>query len=211
MQDRRLPSKIFLLSGLFGIAFSAIVLLLMHFVNVEFDPASRYISEYALGKFGTLAAVSFTIYGISVVMLFLWLNKFFSKKLKSGIGLKLILLFGITIIILGFFNTDPKTGQATLNGIIHSLSGGIGILSFSTGSLFISKKLKSNTLIILSGFSLFLIIFILLGAFADIFNAHNFVLPNFFQIFSDIVGLVERLYFLIVTIWILLIVSYIKK
>lgn len=130
MQDRRLPSKIFLLSGLFGIAFSAIVLLLMHFVNVEFDPASRYISEYALGKFGTLAAVSFTIYGISVVMLFLWLNKFFSKKLKSGIGLKLILLFGITIIILGFLNTDPKTGQATLNGIIHSLSGGIGILSF---------------------------------------------------------------------------------
>lgn len=185
--------------------------MIMHFVSNDYNPMNRYISEYALEKYGKLAAISFSVYGISIVLFFLWLKKNLSKKIKSGIETKLVLLFGISILILGFVNTDPKTGPITFYGTIHSLLAGIGILSFSVGSIFISKKLKNLLLKKISWFSLFLFLSILIGAFADILNAHNFVIPELLQIFSNIIGLTERLYFLTVTLWILMLGYYLKK
>lgn len=87
--------------SLIGILYSLIVVGALHFLKPDYYPLTRYVSEYAIGEFGVLAATAFSVYGVSIIISDLFLQKsylhmFFRKLpflLLSGLWLVLFILW----------------------------------------------------------------------------------------------------------------------
>ena len=52
----------FTVSALTGIGLFVVIVLLLHFVEPEFDPSRRFVSEYALGDQGYLMNLAFFMF-----------------------------------------------------------------------------------------------------------------------------------------------------
>jgi Protein of unknown function (DUF998) len=103
-----------------GIAYVAI-LLLLHLLEPEYNPTWRFISEYALGKFGFLMNICFLMYSAALISLVVSV-KSQVKSIIGYIGLAILAIGAIGIIMCALFNTDPITtdmAQISSNGQKH--------------------------------------------------------------------------------------------
>jgi hypothetical protein len=121
------------------------LLLLLHFLEPEFDPSWRLISEYELGRQGWMMSLAFFCLGFATLALVgaIW----FSLRTSSAgrIGRWWLLLIGIAFIGAGIFVTDTITETNHSNpGIVHSLCGAVVILSFPIVATLIGKGLAAT-------------------------------------------------------------------
>ena len=112
----------------------------LHFLEPEFDPTWRFISEYALGKYGWMMPLAFISIAISLASSGVAI---FSKvrNVVGYIGLFIILLAVIGLLIAAFFKTDPiftPQNELTSSGQMHVLGASLDysplaflLLSFS--------------------------------------------------------------------------------
>lgn len=114
--------------GLIGpILFMAVALVLPRFS--EYTLAADFISELAIGRHGWVQTVTFFVAGLSSLALALGLRQALGRGRGSRVGSGLLLVWGICLVVDGFFPIDPVgTGQAsTLAGTIHL---GVALLAF---------------------------------------------------------------------------------
>lgn len=109
-----------MLSMAAGILF-VLLLLSLHLLEPEFDPTWRFVSEYALGKFGWMMHLAFLALAISLVSsgvaIFLQIRTW-----PGYIGLTILGISAIGILIAAVFRTDPVTTSreaATFSGTVH--------------------------------------------------------------------------------------------
>lgn len=189
-----------------------VLLTCLHFLEPEIDPTRRFISEYALGKYGFLMSVAFCFWSLSHLFLFVALR----NQLKTSvgkIGLFFLLVSALGLIIAGIFTTDPAIAETqTIHGNLHNLGGTLG-MAIPFASLFIGIALFKNpaysfakkTIILATFFTIlgFLVSAISLGY---LFSQNNGKLN-----LTMWVGLPTRFEVLTYCIWLLTITTVTKK
>lgn len=122
-----------------GILF-ALLLGSLHFLEPEFDPTWRFISEYALGKFGWMMHLAFAALAVSLasigVAVFVWV-----RNVLGYIGLLILFLAVAGLFLAASFTTDPintRPEDMTRSGQLHVLGASLDysplaflLLSFS--------------------------------------------------------------------------------
>jgi hypothetical protein len=127
--------KIEVIGALLSIAATAAVLLLLvslHVLSPEFDPAFRMVSEYALGHYGWVLSLMFLAWGISswALAVAIWSQ----VKTKAGkVGLWFLVIAGIGEAMASVFDITHDTG--------HSIAGVLGIGGFPIAALLLSVSL----------------------------------------------------------------------
>jgi hypothetical membrane protein len=130
----------------FAAAATFVVLLAtLHFIEPEFDPSWRFISEYALGRYGWVMVLAFLSLAVSYVGLFIAIRSQL-RTIVGRIGLVLLLVSAVGLAMAGIFTTDPITTSpdaATTSGTLHSVGGTLG-LAMTFAAAIISWSLARN-------------------------------------------------------------------
>jgi hypothetical protein len=127
-----------------SLGFSAAFLLLLlalHFLEPEFDPSWRMISEYAIGRYGWLMRLAFFCWGGSVLTLLAavwgWL-----RPIAGTIARGWLIVIGAALFGAGIFVTQPITEPATTTAhVLHSLCGVIVIMTFPIAASLAARSL----------------------------------------------------------------------
>lgn len=126
-------------------AMFVVLLAALHVIEPEFDPSWRFISEYALGRYGWVMALAFLSLAASYVALFIAIHAQL-RTIIGRIGLATLLISAAGFAMAGIFTTDPITTSpdaATTNGNLHNLGGTLG-LAMPFAAAIISWNLAHN-------------------------------------------------------------------
>jgi hypothetical membrane protein len=91
-----------------GAILSLLLIAALHALKPEFDPAWRFLSEYANGRFGWAMRLSFFSMAISCASLFLAVRGDV-KTLAGNIGLAFLLAASVGLTMAGMFAMDLIT------------------------------------------------------------------------------------------------------
>lgn len=121
-----------------------VILAALHFVEPEFDPSWRWISEYQLGDHGWLMSVAFFLWGAGALTLSITLWP--SLRTRAGrVGRWWFLLSAVALFGAGTFVTDPITAtEPTTAGTLHTVFGMCTILTFPVMATLVVRGLLSN-------------------------------------------------------------------
>ena len=120
------------------------ILFLLHFLEPEFDPAWRLISEYELGRHGWMMTLAFFCWGGSVLALLvsLWPSL---GTMGGIIGRWWLLVIGVALFGAGIFKPNAITDNtpSAVNNL-HLLAGAIVILTFPIAASLVAGSLARN-------------------------------------------------------------------
>jgi hypothetical protein len=108
-------------------ALSIALVVLLHFLEPEYDPSWRMLSEYSLGRYGALMRVVFVLWGSGVVALAVALGR---PAWPGSLGLVLV---AVGPTGAAFIDTDPVTtphGEMSRKSNVHAVLGALFILGF---------------------------------------------------------------------------------
>ncbi|MBY0433438.1 MAG: DUF998 domain-containing protein [Cyclobacteriaceae bacterium] len=197
-------SRIALVSGISYIA----LFLLLHVLKPEFDPTWRFISEYALGKFGILMNITFFLIAASLICsAYAIFNQI--KTVVGYIGLAILIISGLAYAVAAMFNTDPITTELSnisFTGKIHYTAAAFDytpvamlLLAFGLGRNKAWRPIRTN-LFIVAAISIFLTILFMASMPSD----YKFQ-PGVYT------GFVARFLIISYLIWIVVICSHARK
>jgi hypothetical membrane protein len=135
--------RLFALLSIIGTVTFAGVVLLLHLLSPEFDPTTRFISEYGLGPYGYLLTIGFLALGIGSIFLVAALSclentgEFMWKS-----GLVLLTIWGLSVTLDGIFPIDKGVQPVTRSGEIHLMAAMIAFLSLMIASLLLSLSFR---------------------------------------------------------------------
>lgn len=138
---------IFKVAARMAVVFSAIflaLLVLLHFLEPEFDPSWRMISEYAIGRYGWAMNLAFFCWGVSVMALqvALWPSL---RTMSGKVGRWWLVLIGIALFGAGIFKTNAITDTTpSMANDLHRLCGSIVILTFPIAASLVAGSLVRN-------------------------------------------------------------------
>jgi hypothetical protein len=111
----------FAAAALFFILFAA-----LHFLEPEFDPSWRFISEYELGQYGWIMAIAFLSLMVSSASLFVAIRTQI-RTVGGSVGLFFLLVSSVGFGLAAIFTTDPITATtATAHGMVHNTAAILG-------------------------------------------------------------------------------------
>jgi hypothetical protein len=129
------------LLALAGAGTFAALVILLHFVEKDFDPGRRFISEYVLGDWGLLMNLAFVALGFGFLALAHGLRRSLSPGRRVTASVRLIYVTGIATVISGCFNSDPisamEAGQSSWHENIHDLAGVISFVCITVATFFL--------------------------------------------------------------------------
>jgi hypothetical protein len=149
--------------------FSALFLLILvaeHFLEPEFDPKWRMISEYEIGRYGWLMRIAFFCWGAG--MLFITLLAWVSAFTPGGkVGRWWFIVIVLALFGAGIFKTNAITDNSSnRDNTLHSIFGTIVILTFPIASTLVGNSLIHNPF--WAGFKALIIVFTILNWLAMI-------------------------------------------
>jgi hypothetical protein len=106
------------------------VVLALHGLQTETDPAWRFISEYALGAHGWLMNVAFVVLSVAHVALVVALDGWLRESWLGRAAQALLAISAAGLVVAGVFTTDSVLtlpGDATLSGQLHNVGGAMGV------------------------------------------------------------------------------------
>jgi len=124
-------SRLLARSVITGAALYILIVVVLHFLRPDYHPARRFLSEYAVGRFGGLGTAAFCVLAGTTAALAALL---FLKARHSSFLLAVCILLGLVSVgfcVLALFPTDlcdPKGGPPpirTVTGNIHDTTTGI--------------------------------------------------------------------------------------
>jgi len=126
----------------FGLVAAFLILLTtLHFIEPEFDPSWRWISEYELGRYGWMMSLAFYSLGAGSLAL---LGTIWSSVRTTGgrVGRWWLLIIAIALLGAGYFKTLPVADPDFGAGIdIHGLCGAIVIFTFPVAATLLGVSL----------------------------------------------------------------------
>jgi hypothetical protein len=182
--------------GMTGFAIFIATAILLHLIQPEFDPFSRFISEYALGEHGWLLRVAlvgnfFGCFALMLLLYYAYPPPFRSWICIIGVGITII----TATILTAIFPADLHGKALTLSGHIHNFSALIGTLSMFVVMNVLSLRLHRSGL--MQGLYRILP---LLALVAPLFFLVNIVI---FYYIPGLSGLGQRIFSVIIFTWLL--------
>ena len=171
------------------------VVVALLFLATDIDPMRFGISFYALTRYGFIISAALALVGISGIFLAFGLWSIIISA-AGRIGLALLIVWGVTSILAGIFPLDAPGAVPTLSGSIHNMAG-LNFLLIVPAVLLIELHRSSRIepapsqpithwlgwLVLVSA----ILLFTFNGPLASI----------------GVGGFIQRLYWLVVTLWIL--------
>ena len=202
-----------------GLAYFVVIIIAMHKLRPDYHPRSRYISEYAVGEYGQLAASSLVFYGLAILGINLCLHTILPDRAQSNIGLTLIAIWGVSVVITGFFDTDLKAEKMSLHGTVHVIASNTGVAASALGLTFLSFSFTLNDSTQSIAFitqtiavvAIILAVLLLLGLLGDMALKYHHKVHGLLLSLLKLTGLTERLLLGISVVWLTIIVHLITK
>lgn len=119
-----------------------VLLGLLHVIKTDIDPSWRFISEYAIGKYGWLMQVAFFSLAVSNVATWLAIRDVL-RSFWGRVGTALFIVGTFGLLLAAIFVSDPINASPearTTSGNLHNIGGGLGLFSF-IGTLIFSRRL----------------------------------------------------------------------
>jgi Protein of unknown function (DUF998) len=123
-----------------------ILLVALHFLEPEYAPSWRMVSEYLLGNYGWVMQLAFLSMALSCVTCFFAVRSYIQTR-GGNIGLVILLVTAAALITAAFSAIDPITASKnalTTHGNIHALASMIGVPGLPLAALLISRSLAHN-------------------------------------------------------------------
>ncbi len=118
-----------------------LTLAVLHYLEPEFDPKWRMISEYEIGKYGFLMQGAFWAWGASVLFMAIVIWNFVSTA-GGIIGWVIFIIIVLALAGAGYFKTNAITDNSTSrDNTIHSACGAVVILTFPIASTLVANAL----------------------------------------------------------------------
>jgi bacteriorhodopsin len=130
--------------ALVGVAYFAVVIVVLHFLRPDLDPIRRPTSEYAVGQYGFLMTSAFFSMSLASFALVIGLYQGVSQRARSRIGLGLLGVWGVGVLIAMSFPIDPEGAPQTISGTIHRINGPLAFLSLTAGTILVSRRFKQE-------------------------------------------------------------------
>jgi len=177
-----------------GFSVFLIVIIFLHFIHPENDFSKQFMSEFTFGDYGWLLNIA--IIGNLIGSIAFTFGVYHSYQPPHRSWICIICLGIATISILtNFFPTDPHGNAITVTGYIHNFGAFIGTIAILVVMFVFSISLKQFGL--LQGYYRILIILAILAPI--FFILLFFVLDQM----PGLVGLVQRIYALIILTWLI--------
>jgi hypothetical protein len=126
-----------------AIAFAAL-LALLHLLKPENDPSWRMISEYQIGRYGSLMRIAFYCWAVG----FLGLAAALWQRALTTAGLSLAVL-AVGLVGAGVFAADPITAPRELQtraGKLHALFGVLSVVGIPIAATIVDWSLSGDPL-----------------------------------------------------------------
>jgi len=170
-----------------------IAILILHFLPTGVNPLISGISFYALTRFGYLFGLAVILIGISGIALSLALWPM-TVSTAGRIGLLLLIAWGLTTILAGLFPLDAPGATPTLSGKIHNMAG-MNFLLLAPALLLIEPSRPKGAQPHQPRPITFWLAWVLLAAAVLLFTFNG-------SLYSlEIGGLIQRLYWLVLVLW----------
>jgi Protein of unknown function (DUF998) len=144
------------LVSLAGLSVFVAVILALHGLQPNLNPAEHTISEYSLGNYGWLMRAAFFVLGVGTLATAASLRISYGSSGWRRIGLLMLVAMAIGLFLDARFNTDHLRVPETFDGTIHSVGTWILALAlpgaaFVLGSDFVRNSIsKARLLLILA-------------------------------------------------------------
>jgi len=129
-----------------AVAASVILLVALHILKPDYNPLSRFISEYTIGEYGWLMQLAFILMGIASLSIAaaLWgrSNGFWVK-----LGLAMHVAVAVSMFGAASFTSDPAStppALMTLHGKVHIVFAMLGIPSGAVAGLVLAYAMTSR-------------------------------------------------------------------
>ncbi|HVA92054.1 MAG TPA: DUF998 domain-containing protein, partial [Chloroflexota bacterium] len=114
--------------GIGGIAVFAGLVGVEHVLRPDYDPLSRYVSEYAVGPYHQVMTTAFFALAIGSAATVVRVSRALSAPARSRGGIVCLGIWSGAILVAGLFPTDlsgpnDKPEHPTTPGTIHALAG----------------------------------------------------------------------------------------
>jgi hypothetical protein len=119
-------------AALSSVAYYATTVLLLHVVRRDLSPGYRYLSEYAIGPYGTLMTSTFFALGAGSVAFSLGLVRSVSSKYRFLPGQLLWLTWACAVLLAGVYTSDLQGATHTPSGRVHDQ---MGMIAFSSAAI----------------------------------------------------------------------------
>ncbi len=116
----------------------------LHFLEPEFDPKWRMISEYEIGKYGYLMQGAFFSWAASVLFILIVTWRFVGSA-GGIIGWAWFLIIMLALVGAGIFKTNAITDNSTSrDNTLHTLCGSIVIMTFPLAASLVAGGLLQS-------------------------------------------------------------------
>ncbi len=138
----------------------------LHLLRRDLNPATHYISEYAIGRFGLLMSSALVILGVGTISLAMVMHATMNPTWLARVGTVVLFVSGLSTILIGLFRTDGEGQPSTVAGAIHGRAAFIAILCEAisvlilTAAFFRDRRWRSFRLVSL----IFSIVVVISGA-----------------------------------------------
>jgi Protein of unknown function (DUF998) len=134
----RSTSGSFATAAIVCFAYAAIALLMLHLLRPDYVPATNFISNYAVGRYGWIMTTWFLATSCGLAMLAMGLYRDGLRSIAACLGLFLLVIASIGLVVSAIFPTDVPGAPSTRSGDIHDMSFLVNV-----GSIFIATVLLS--------------------------------------------------------------------
>jgi hypothetical protein len=140
MMTKSMNSRYWARTALAAVVVFFVLLVALHFIEPEYDPSKRLISEYELGHYGWVMSLAFFSLGVGVLatLLSTW---DFSRSRRGLIGRWWLLAISVAFFGAGIFY--PYT-PPNLASYIHGVCGVIVIVTFPIAATLYSSALAHS-------------------------------------------------------------------
>ncbi len=195
MRAKRGAFQLLPVIAIIGFSVFLVVTIALHFIQPDYDPSRRFVSELVLGKYGWLLNVAIIGNLIGCFAFTLGFYYIFHKIQKSRICLFCLIIATLSVLT-NFFPTDIHGKAITFSGHIHNIGAFIGTLAIFPVMTIFSLNLKKVGVPQSIFMSLVMLAFLAPVAFAGLFIIVNNA--------PDLLGISQRIYVIIIMSWLIL-------
>ncbi|HET9441058.1 MAG TPA: DUF998 domain-containing protein [Longimicrobiales bacterium] len=114
---------------------------LLHFIEPEFGPMWRFVSEYSHGANGWIMKLAFFVLAFACAAAIAAIRPYATTRAAKG-GLFFLALTVVGLVLAGMFDQDPITSDVkTREGSLHAFATMLGIPGFTAAALLLGLSL----------------------------------------------------------------------